>query len=1416
MQQRRNQDIRRGAALLVALGLLAGAPGTAYAGSSSAAPTGASVAAVEPPAGSIPYAVRQAKAEGKPVPVTTLTTQVSETVANPDGALSTTTHLKPVRVLKSGKWNAVDATLQRNTDGTYTPLATPAGVALSGGGNGPLATLTNGDRRLELSFPVALPAPKVSDNSALYPDVFPGVDLQASVNDQGAFSEVLIVRTAEAAANPALRSLRMATKATGLTVGSDAAGNFQATAPDGAPVYNSATPLMWDSSTAPDAKTAAAGKSALVSRSAAADNGAGPLAPLADEPAARSSTGSPGLGAQVKPIGISTQPDAVTLTPDQGLLTGAQTAYPVYIDPPVNPVTSGTGHFVVAQEGCSGATTYDKAQDYGEGVGYQHFSSNCYGMQESFFEINTSALSPQMVISKSTLYLTETYGADHGCSNTWPLTVKHTDRINSGTNWGHRPSVVSTIGTQDISSAYFDCGYKYANFDITSRIQQLASWDGDTFTFGLYGDGNKRDANYGFMRFSTNPYIVTVFGIPPYAPDSLSTTPDSANPGGAACNNGTPGWIGRTSTTGGMSNISLNARLTTPMEGVNLQAVHKVWDYMKNSGSGGPATVSEPRSPWVASGTTTRTNVGIAVADGHRYGWGAKAFDGWLEGPWTSDCSFNVDLTPPTATVFGNSTAYPPLGTGLTPTAHAGDTGITIPVSSKDTLPTGCELTACLSSGIRRFEYALDTAIPPTGAQSVTATPGANGAATANIPINLTAQQWGSHTLYVQAVDGANNAGSAAYSFYAPWNPATPVTAGDVTGDGIPDTLRPDRSGSGNLLLIPGNTDASATAITASTAAQSPEANSWDNYLVTHRGSLSQSGVDDVFAYSKTTHRLYTYGNDAVLNGTPGHFSLTEGVTHIATKPSCNAASQCAGYPADWAKATQILAPGSFDNPGGLADLITIEDNHLWYYPGSSSVSTRLGQGMLLGSGDWSRTTLIAPGKAGGTPTLWARDDTTGRIHSYPLVFDAAGLPTTLLSPPSAQTPASAITTTDPVLYPQVGSYGDLNGDGRADLWAIDANQLLVSFPGTATGFSSTPVSLGNLNKPAVQWKLTGQSGTTTPSAVGNYPATVSGVTWPTESVNGRSTPYAAFNGAQATITSNTQVIDTRKSFTLSTWAKAGPGGGVIASQDNTRNSAFTLYADSTANAHWRFALGNGDTGGWQYNWTDGTDAARAIPNTWTRLTAVYNAESGLMSLYVNGVLAASSHHSAANSPAPTGSLVFGRYKVDGQPDYFGTFVGGISNFAYYPYAAAPTAPGAVGQISLSAAGSKCMDNSQGTTADGNKIQIWDCNDFYDGIAQKFEIRADGTLRIAGKCVDASQAGTAAGTLIWLWICHNHPAQQFLPRADGSLYNPVSARCLDVNTNIGTQLQLWDCNGTDAQRWTVPALATVSLPVPSP
>ncbi|WP_443072884.1 ricin-type beta-trefoil lectin domain protein [Streptomyces sp. S465] len=75
---------------------------------------------------------------------------------------------------------------------------------------------------------------------------------------------------------------------------------------------------------------------------------------------------------------------------------------------------------------------------------------------------------------------------------------------------------------------------------------------------------------------------------------------------------------------------------------------------------------------------------------------------------------------------------------------------------------------------------------------------------------------------------------------------------------------------------------------------------------------------------------------------------------------------------------------------------------------------------------------------------------------------------------------------------------------------------------------------------------------------------------------------------------------------------------------------------------------------------------------------------------------------------------------------------------------------------------------------------------------------------IAGKCVDVRNSGTADGTPVQLYSCNGTDAQRwtYVPGAGGTLR--ALGRCLDVSsggTANRTRVQLWPCNGTGAQRW---------------
>lgn len=116
----------------------------------------------------------------------------------------------------------------------------------------------------------------------------------------------------------------------------------------------------------------------------------------------------------------------------------------------------------------------------------------------------------------------------------------------------------------------------------------------------------------------------------------------------------------------------------------------------------------------------------------------------------------------------------------------------------------------------------------------------------------------------------------------------------------------------------------------------------------------------------------------------------------------------------------------------------------------------------------------------------------------------------------------------------------------------------------------------------------------------------------------------------------------------------------------------------------------------------------------------------------------------------------------------------------------------------------KCVDVDTNANTNGNKVQLWDCNQVP---GQQWTAAADGTMRAFGKCLDVVGDATDNFSKVELWDCNGVGGQQWVPRADGSLYNPQSGRCLDDpsgTTANGTQLQIYDCNQLSTQEWHLP------------
>jgi glucosylceramidase len=77
---------------------------------------------------------------------------------------------------------------------------------------------------------------------------------------------------------------------------------------------------------------------------------------------------------------------------------------------------------------------------------------------------------------------------------------------------------------------------------------------------------------------------------------------------------------------------------------------------------------------------------------------------------------------------------------------------------------------------------------------------------------------------------------------------------------------------------------------------------------------------------------------------------------------------------------------------------------------------------------------------------------------------------------------------------------------------------------------------------------------------------------------------------------------------------------------------------------------------------------------------------------------------------------------------------------------------------------------------------------------------------LGGKCVDVAGANPANGTAVQLYDCNGSTAQQWTVGTDGTVR--ALGKCLDVSggsTADGASVQLYDCNGSGAQSWQVTA-----------
>ncbi|GAA2617539.1 hypothetical protein GCM10010436_21270 [Paractinoplanes durhamensis] len=536
---------------------------------------------------------------GGDVQIAAQTNEYDQGWAQPNGIVRWEHHYRPIRVERNGAWIPVDTALAARPDGTVQPMATAVGLVFSGGGAGPLVSLSEAGTTLKLGSPLgSMPKPVLAGDTATYPEVLPGVDLQLTADADG-YAQVLVVKTRQAAANPKLAKLAFPVTSSGLTVSTDSAGNLRAADSKGNVRLAGNAPEMWDASV-PGATRAKA------------------TAPEAAEPM--------GL---IKRLAASASKTQITVTPIQSMLTDPNTVYPVYIDPGATATRSDWAKVSSANPTTSYWNPTGSAQ-----VGGTPVSSNRY---RSFFNLNLGATPvPGKYVNDADFHITQNYS--QYCES-HPVELRATGLATSSVTWNSQPAWNTPQG-QVTSLAGCDSAHPGGpiEFDVTAHVRAAASDAWTNLTYGLWSPDE--DGLHSYKEFSNNPYV-TISYTGYAVVTSKGTLP------AAVCATGSSRPYVNTSTP------TLRVRVGDP-EGYTVRPEIE-WDTVAGVKIG-----SAQPQPANASGSLFGTVVPAgAFSNGTSYSWKARGFDGTVWGPWSSACEFTVDTTIPAAAPTVASTTYP-------------------------------------------------------------------------------------------------------------------------------------------------------------------------------------------------------------------------------------------------------------------------------------------------------------------------------------------------------------------------------------------------------------------------------------------------------------------------------------------------------------------------------------------------------------------------------------------------------------------------------------------------------------------------------------------------------------------------------------------------------------------------------------
>lgn len=336
-------------------------------------------------------AVRAAAAQGSRVEVSGLRTETRTIFAEPNGSMTAELTVEPVRVRRGAGWVRPDRTLLRGSDGLLRPRAAAVELAFSAGGDrAPLVSLGRPGSRIQVTWPGRLPAPRLAGDTATYAGVLPGVDLVLRAGITG-YTERFVIRTPQAAGNPALTNLRLGLHADGLAVRTTPDGGLQARNRAGAVVFTAPPSAMWDSGRARRSSVA----------------------------------------------GVRLAAGTLTIRPDRALLADPRATYPIVLDP--DWTSPGPAGWTTVLSGTDSAHWNSSGDPPWAQVGQCYTpGGGCNGIGEAwtYFQFNTGFLAGTHILSVT---LDSVVVHSPNCAARNHQLYLASGQINSSTRWGTRP-----------------------------------------------------------------------------------------------------------------------------------------------------------------------------------------------------------------------------------------------------------------------------------------------------------------------------------------------------------------------------------------------------------------------------------------------------------------------------------------------------------------------------------------------------------------------------------------------------------------------------------------------------------------------------------------------------------------------------------------------------------------------------------------------------------------------------------------------------------------------------------------------------------------------------------------------------------------------------------------------------------------